>query len=56
MTHRIPLDTIPLACMLGGPERRTLYIATTESLDFRDRTARGRIETLQVDVAGAGLP
>jgi len=56
ITQRIPLDTIPLACMLGGLERRTLFITTTESLDPSDSKARGLIETVQVDVPGAGLP
>ena len=56
ITFRLPLPAIPLACMLGGEGRRTLFLATTESLDPTDRTARGRIETIQVDVAGAGLP
>ena len=56
ITSRLSLSTIPLACMLGGPERRTLFIATTESLDPNEAAARGRIETIQVDVAGAGLP
>ncbi len=56
IVDRIPIDAIPLACTLGGPDRRTLFIAGTESLDPRDSKARGRIETLQVDVPGAGLP
>ncbi len=56
ITNRIPVDTIPLACMLGGPERRTLFIATTESLNPADTEAKGRIETIQVDAPGAGLP
>lgn len=56
VTDRIPLDTIPLACMLGGPERRTLFIATTESIDPSDADAVGRIETMEVDVPGAGVP
>ena len=56
ITHRIPIDTIPIACMLGGPERRTLFITTTESLDPNDSDARGRIETIQVEVPGAGRP
>lgn len=56
ITHRISIDAIPLACMLGGPQRRTLFIGETESLDPRDTNARGRIETVEVDVAGAGLP
>lgn len=54
--NRIPIDTIPLACMLGGPERRTLFITTTESLDPGDSEVKGRIETIRVDVPGAGLP
>jgi len=56
ITARLPLSTIPLACMLGGSECRTLFITTTESLDPNEAAARGRIETIQVDVAGAGLP
>jgi sugar lactone lactonase YvrE len=56
ITDRLPLSTIPVACMLGGEGRRTLFIATTESQDPTDRQARGRIETIQVAVAGAGLP
>src|SRR5437870_223488 len=31
ITHRVPLETIPLACMLGGLQHRTLFIGTTES-------------------------
>lgn len=56
ITYRIALDAIPLACMLGGPERRTLFIPTTGSLNPGDSKASGRIETIQVDVPGAGLP
>jgi len=56
ITFRLPLSTIPLACMLGGEDRRTLFIATAESQDPNEAAARGRIETIQVDVAGAGLP
>ncbi|MHB1133121.1 MAG: SMP-30/gluconolactonase/LRE family protein [Chloroflexota bacterium] len=56
ITHRIPLERVPLACMLGGPERRTLFIPTTASLDPSDDSAGGRIETIEVAVAGAGLP
>jgi sugar lactone lactonase YvrE len=56
ITHRIPLDAIPLACMLAGPQRRTLFIGATESLDPRDTNAHGRIEMVDVEVAGAGFP
>ena len=48
----------PFACMLGGPDRRTLYVCT--ALDSEPTAARaaraGRIEAIQVDVPGAGLP
>ena len=46
------------ACMLGGADRRTLYICTSEG-DDPDRQAgraRGGIEEVRVEVAGAGLP
>lgn len=56
VTHRISLDSYALACMLGGPERRTLFIATTNVLNPADPQALGRIQTLQVGVPGAGLP
>jgi len=48
----------PFACMLGGPDRRTLYVCT--ALDSEPGAARaaraGRIEAIHVDVPGAGLP
>ena len=56
IVDRIPLDTFPLACMLGGADRRTLFILTTEMLNPGDPNVRGRIETIPVDVAGAGRP
>ena len=45
------------ACMLGGDDRRTLYVCTNTGSgpDFARKTD-GRIETLRVDVPGAGLP
>lgn len=56
VVDRVPVDNFALACMLGGPERRTLFILTTEVLNPADDKARGRIETVQVDVPGAGWP
>jgi sugar lactone lactonase YvrE len=46
------------ACMLGGDDRRTLYMCTAASSDpkvTRDLRS-GRIEAIEVDVPGAGLP
>jgi sugar lactone lactonase YvrE len=53
---RVPIDHYALACMLGGPDRRTLFIMTTEVLNPADGNARGRIETVRVDAPGAGRP
>jgi len=45
-----------IACMLGGPTRNTLYICTAGSRKEADLGASGRIEAIEVDVPGAGLP
>jgi sugar lactone lactonase YvrE len=44
--------------MLGGAHRTTLYICTAPThVPDEARAARGgRIEAVEVDVAGAGLP
>jgi sugar lactone lactonase YvrE len=45
------------ACMLGGPDRRTLFVLTNTGSGpaMADKTD-GRIEMYRVDVPGAGLP
>lgn len=56
-------DTVPFpgrqafACMLGGDDRRTLFICTAPA-SGPDRAGKtdGKIETQRVAVAGAGLP
>jgi sugar lactone lactonase YvrE len=58
------LDTVKsthpgaFACMLGGPDRRTLYICSAPSHIPEECIAahQGRIEAVTVDVPGAGLP
>lgn len=57
VTHRVKVATQAFACMLGGPDRRTLFVLTA------DNTPRalpgkpsGKIETVRVDVPGTGLP
>lgn len=55
---RVPVETQAIACMLGGPDRRTLFVLTAP-LTRRDKgraVRQGRIEIVQVDVPGAGLP
>ena len=45
------------ACMLGGDDRRTLFVVTNVGSGPAIAEKRaGRIETVQVDVPGAGLP
>jgi sugar lactone lactonase YvrE len=46
------------ACMLGGADRRTLYVCTapTHVPDDARVAHAGRIEAVSVDVPGAGLP
>lgn len=57
ITHRIDLDLNCFACMLGGDDRRTLYMITAPtSGETAARTRNGRIESVRVDVPGAGLP
>lgn len=49
---------VPYACMLGGQERRTLFITTSETDDpgKANSLKSGRIERVEVDVPGAGWP
>lgn len=46
------------ACMLGGDDRRSLFVCTNRSFDPAAAVAQraGRIEVVAVDVPGAGLP
>ncbi len=50
-------DRGAFACMLGGTDRKTLFVATNSgSGPAAALKTDGRIETIQVDIAGAGLP
>lgn len=58
-------DRWAIACVLGGPDRRTLYAMTAhntlENLEAlakgaTESTAKGFVETIEVDVPGAGWP
>ena len=53
ITDRIKVETFPYACMLGGPEGKTLFILTS---DLSSSELVGKIETVQVEVGKAGLP
>ncbi|WP_394760714.1 SMP-30/gluconolactonase/LRE family protein [Phenylobacterium sp.] len=55
----VALDRGGFACMLGGPDRRTLYIAAAQwfGMDRMGETAgTGQILSLEVDSPGAGWP
>jgi len=56
--ERIATDQKAIAPMLGGQDRRTLYICTAESTepDFCIAMRTARILAVDVDVPGAGLP
>jgi sugar lactone lactonase YvrE len=47
-----------IACVLGGAERRTLFCisAATSYEDLRKGKSSARIDTVEVEVAGAGYP
>jgi sugar lactone lactonase YvrE len=58
IVERIALEQEAIACMLGGEDRRTLFILTAEGRDPEwcrlHHTAR--VLAIQVEVPGAGLP
>jgi sugar lactone lactonase YvrE len=57
VTHRIAGTTTPYACMLGGADGCTLFIVgTARAGEDQSLEPVGRIETIRVDVPGAGLP
>lgn len=58
LTDQIPVNNQAIACALGGPDRRTLYMVTGRLGDPQKSLERrlGRIEAVQVEVPGAGLP
>lgn len=51
ITHTIPVKTNAYACMLGGEDRKTLFICTSGPTH-----RSGKIEIVKVEVPGAGLP
>ena len=58
VAERIKVETDAFACMLGGADGRTLFVATApNSNPEKCRASRnGRIEITQVEVPRAGLP
>jgi sugar lactone lactonase YvrE len=58
ITAMVETSQISFACMLGGEDRRSLFIMTAPTSDrFKIADQRdGRIEVVEVAVPGAGLP
>jgi sugar lactone lactonase YvrE len=59
VTHRIGIgNRIAIACALGGPQRRTLFLLSSTDA-YPERligTRHSRLDTAVVDTPGAGLP
>jgi sugar lactone lactonase YvrE len=58
ITDRIKVDTHAYAVMLGGPERRHLFICTSGSHDPAEiqRNPTACFQVVEVEVPGAGIP
>ena len=58
ITHRIAVATQGIACMLGGADRQTLFVLSAPLVGAEAALAKrlGRIETVRVEVPGAGQP
>jgi sugar lactone lactonase YvrE len=56
--QQIGVETHAYACMLGGNDRRTLFVLTAAATGGPAcrKLMSGRIETVKVDVPGEGLP
>ena len=54
ITDRVEVDHQAFAAMLGGPEGKTLFVCT--SAYDQETGVSGRIEMVDVPVAGSGLP
>ncbi len=58
VTDEIPFDQAPLAVVLGGADRRTLFVCSSAEHDKPHRGAEptGRVDALRVEVPGSGRP
>ena len=54
-THKVKVTTQAYACMLGGKDNKTLFVATSKDNRIGYR-GDGKIEMLKVEVPHAGLP
>jgi len=59
VADRVSVDgRMAIACMLGGADRRTLFLLTVRGSGRELATDQGTgcIESVQVEVSGAGFP
>jgi sugar lactone lactonase YvrE len=58
VAERIKFDAMPIACAMGGPGRRTLYVLTSESIKPDECRAKrsAKVYAGEVAVGGAGCP
>jgi sugar lactone lactonase YvrE len=58
VVDRVGVSGLAIACMLGGPDGRTLFVCSAESTDPAECVAKrsARIEIARVDAPHAGLP
>ena len=58
VAERIPVGRPAIACMLGGPDRRTLFVLSADGFGGEDMAQKrsARVEITRVDVPGAGFP
>ena len=53
IAERVKVENFPYACMLGGPDGKTLFILTS---DLSSNELVGRVETVRVEAPKAGFP
>jgi sugar lactone lactonase YvrE len=58
VAERIPCGSMPIACALGGPARKTLFVLLADSINPDECRAKksARIDVMEVAVGGAGWP
>ena len=58
VTDEVGFDGMPLAVVLGGPDRRTMYVCVAQQIGTLNISPEplARVETVPVDVPGAGRP
>lgn len=54
----LPVETNAYACVLGGEDRKTLFVCTSGGSDKNSciKNREGKIEIIDVDIPGTGIP